>query len=818
MSEDDKLLKDDRDKEVEINSEGNISDKDKKEDIPEDIPVIFIRDLVVFPYMALPLHVGREKSKNAVDEALSKNRMVLLLTQKDAKIEDPTVEDVYEVGTVAVILRMLKLSSGDIRLFIQGLKRAKVKGLSAGYPFAKAKIEVIEDKDVAEETLEIKALKRNVKSSFEKFVELGKQLPPELVFYIQDIEEMGKLADNIVAYLSLEINDAQALLETEDSFERLKKVYELILKEIQILQVQREISNKAKEEIDNLQKEYFLRQQLKAIKEQLGESSELEEEIKSYKEKIEKAKLPEKAREEVERQLSRLEKMHPESAESNVIRNYLDWMLSLPWSKSTKDNLNLKKAKKILNEDHYDLEKVKDRILEFLAVRKLSKKLKGPILCFVGPPGVGKTSLGRSIARAMGRKFVRTSLGGVHDEAEIRGHRRTYVGALPGRIIQGIKQAGSNNPVFMLDEVDKIGADFRGDPSSALLEVLDPEQNHSFMDNYLGVPFDLSNVLFIATANLLDPIQPAFRDRMETIYLPGYTDEEKLQIAKKFLIPRQIKENGLKKSDVKFSDSAILRIINEYTREAGVRNLERNIGSVCRKIAKHIAEKGRKKFRVTDKSIEKYLGKPRIFRDQLLKEDKIGVATGLAWTPSGGDILFIEAISMKGKGALILTGSLGNVMKESATAALSYLKSNAEKFGLSEDCFKGRDLHIHVPEGAIPKDGPSAGVTIFTAIVSLLTKISVRKEVAMTGEITLQGRVLPVGGIKSKVLAALRAGIKKTILPSYNEKDLDEIPNYVKKKLEFVFVDTVDDVLKVALTKTPKKKKIRKGQKVERKK
>jgi ATP-dependent Lon protease len=792
-------------KDIKIIKDGEFDKKEEEAIIPEDIPVIFIRDLVVFPYMALPLHVGREKSKNAIDEALRKDRMILLVTQKDAKTEDPKEDEVYKVGTVTLILRMLKLSTGDIRLFVQGIKRAKIKELKADLPFPRAKIEVIEEQQPEKETLEIKALKRNVKEGFEKFVQLGKQLPPELVFYIQDIEDLNKLSDNIISYLSINVDIAQNILEETNPVNRLNKVYELLLKEIKVLQVQNEISNKAKEEIDNLQKEYILRQQLKAIKEQLGETGEINEEIKNYRKKIEETKFPEEAKEEVERQLSRLEKMHPESAESNVIRNYLDWMLSLPWAKKTKDNLNIKKAQKILNEDHYDLEKVKERILEFLAVRKLTKKNKGPILCFVGPPGVGKTSLGKSIARAMGRKFVRTSLGGVHDEAEIRGHRRTYVGALPGRIIQSIRQAGSNNPVFMLDEVDKIGADFRGDPSSALLEVLDPEQNHSFRDNYLGVPFDLSNVLFIATANVLDTIQPAFRDRMEIIFLSGYTDEEKLHIAKKYLIPRQKKENGLRKGDLSFSDKAILKIINEYTRESGVRNLERTIGSVCRKIVKKIAEKGRKRFRITDKNLEKYLGYPKIFRDQLLKENTIGVATGLAWTPSGGDILFIESIIMKGKGGLILTGSLGNVMKESATAALSYLKANHRKFKIKDEAFKNKDVHIHVPEGAIPKDGPSAGVTIFTSIVSLLTYTPVKKDIAMTGEITLQGRVLPVGGIKSKVLAALRAGITTVILPSYNEKDLDEIPKQIRKKMKFIFVNTVDEVIKNALIKDGKK-------------
>jgi len=782
-----------------------IKEDKENQEIPSKLPAIFIRDLVVFPYMALPLHIGREKSKNAVDEALKENRMILLVTQKDAEVEDPKQKDAYKIGTVVVILRMLKLSGGDIRLFVQGVSRGELKKLNTDEPYAIAEIGVIEDKTIDEEKVEIKALKKNTKQTFEQFVKLGKKLPPELVYYIQEIDKVGKLADNVASYLSLKVEQAQGILETIDPLERLRKVYEFMLEEVKMLRVQREISDEAKEEIDQLQKEYYLKQQLKAIKKQLGETDGIDQEIKEYKEKIKKIKLPEEAKEEVERQLARLEKMRAESAESNVIRNYLDWMLDLPWSKSTKDNLNIKDAEKVLDEDHYDLEKVKNRILEYLAVRKLKDDSKGPILCFVGPPGVGKTSLGKSIARALGRKFVRTSLGGIRDEAEIRGHRRTYVGALPGRIIQGIRQANSNNPVFMLDEVDKIGADFRGDPSSALLEVLDPEQNDSFRDNYLGVPFDLSNVLFIATANLLDPIHPAFKDRMEIISLLGYTDEEKLHIAKKFLIPRQIKENGLKTANVHFSDSAILRIINEYTRESGVRNLERAIGSVCRKIAKKVAEKEKKKFRVIKNNIEKYLGKPKIFRDQLLEKDKIGVATGLAWTQTGGDIMFIESIIMEGKNNLILTGSLGDIMKESAKAALSYIKSNYKNLNIKKESFKSKDFHIHIPEGAIPKDGPSAGVTIFSSIVSLLTRIPVKRDIAMTGEITLQGRVLPVGGIKAKVLAALRSGIKTVILPSYNEKDFQEIPKNIRKKINCIYVNNLDEVLEVSLRQDPRK-------------
>ncbi len=775
--------------------------KDEKEEIPDELPVLFLRDIVVFPFMAVPLQVGRERSKVAVEEAIKEKRMILLVSQKDAAIEDPKKDDVYKVGTVAMVLRMLKLSNGNMRIFVHGISRAKVDEYIFDKTHTRAKISVIKDKETKIEDLKLEALKRSVKKSFEEFIELGKQLPPEILFYIQDIDEPGKLADNLITYLSLKVPELQELLELFDPIKRLEKVYEYLIKEIRLLKIQQEISSKAKEEIDNMQREYYLRQQLKAIKEQLGEANEIEIEIKEYRKKMEEVELPPEAKEEVEKQLSRLEKMHPESAESNVIRTYLDWMLSLPWKKSTKDNLNIKRAKKILDEDHYDLEKVKERIVEYLAVRKLKKDSKGPILCFVGPPGVGKTSLGKSIARALGRKFVRMSLGGIRDEAEIRGHRRTYVGALPGRIIQGIKQAGSNNPVFMLDEVDKIGSDFRGDPSSALLEVLDPEQNNAFVDNYLGVPFDLSNVMFIATANVLHTIQPAFLDRMEVIHLPGYTEEEKIHIAKKYLIPKQIKENGLKKGQIIFTEKAIRKIITDYTREAGVRNLERQIGSVCRKVAKRIAEGKIRKYRITEKNLEKYLGNPKVFHDQLLKEDKVGVAVGLAWTEAGGDILFIEANMMKGKGNLILTGSLGDVMKESAQTSLSYLRANSKKYGIDEDKFLNVDVHVHVPEGAIPKDGPSAGITIFTSLYSLFTGRRVKRDTAMTGEITLQGRVLPVGGIKEKVLAAKRAGIKKVIMPEYNKKDLDDVPSHVKKSMEFVFVENVDQVIKEAIRK-----------------
>jgi ATP-dependent Lon protease len=635
----------------------------------------------------------------------------------------------------------------------------------------------------------------------EKAASLGKNIPPEILIIAANVEEPGRLADLTVANLNLKVTEAQEVLEIVDPFMRLKKVYELLARELELLDVQSKISSEAKGEMEKLQKEYFLKQQMKAIQKELGEGTEIQEEIKGYQDKLKKLKVAQEVREELDKQIKRLSQMHPESAETAVVRNYLDWMFALPWNNSTKDNLDLKQAKVILDEDHYGLDKVKERIVEYLGVRKLSKKIKGPILCFVGPPGVGKTSLGRSIARALGRKFIRISLGGVRDEAEIRGHRRTYVGALPGRIIQGLRRSGSNNPVFMMDEVDKIGADFRGDPSSALLEVLDPEQNFSFRDHYLGVPFDLSKVMFITTANLLDPIQPAFRDRMEVLGLPGYTEEEKLQIALRHLVPKQVEENALNKNLISFTKGAIKKIISQYTREAGVRNLEREIASVCRKVARKVAEGKEKLTKVTSQNIESFLGPTRIFKDQLLQKDQIGVATGVAWTATGGEILFVEATKMKGKGNLTLTGSLGDVMKESAQAALSYARSHSKEFGIDGKLFSQYDFHVHIPEGAIPKDGPSAGVTIATALISVCSDVKVKSDVAMTGEITLRGNILPVGGIKEKVLAAQRAGVKKMILPLENKKDLIDIPKKVKKEMHFIFVEEIRDMFNESLVK-----------------
>lgn len=772
----------------------------EKLDIPEDIPVLVLRDIVVFPYMIVPLYVGRVKSKRAVDNALNGDRMILLLTQKDASVENPKPDEMYKMGTVALIVRMLKLPDGRMRVLAQGISRAKVRMIKDNGKLRVAKINVIEDKEPKRMAIKDKAIIKNVREKFEQTAKLGKQIPNEIFVIAENIKEPGKLADIIASNLDLKLENSQEILREERSLARLSKVYDFLNYELELLNIQNQINLKAQGEMDKNQRDYFLRQQLAAIRKELGESDENESEINNYKSRLNEIEVSKEAKKEITKNIEKLKKMHPESAESTVVRNYLDWMLDIPWEMSTDDNLDLVRAKSILDDDHYGLDKVKERILEYLSVRKLTSKATGPILCFVGPPGVGKTSLGKSIARALNKKFVRVSLGGVHDEAEIRGHRRTYIGALPGKIIQEIKKAGANNPVFMMDEVDKIGADFRGDPSSALLEVLDPEQNDTFTDHYLGVPFDLSKVLFITTANLLEPIQPAFRDRMEIINIHGYTEEEKVEIAKKHLIPRQIKSNGLSRKLISFSSGAIRNIIGLYTREAGVRNLEREIGSVCRKVAHKVATGNKKLFKITNTNIEEFSGPPKLFRDQLLEEDMIGVATGMAWTPYGGDILFIETKLIPGKGKLILTGSLGKVMQESATAALSFIKSRSRELGIDDDIFENFDIHIHLPEGGIPKDGPSAGIALTTALTSLFSKKKVDRKVSMTGEITLRGKVLPVGGVKEKVLAAKRAGIKKIILPEKNRKDLSEINEIYLKGIEFVFVRdivvAVDEALK----------------------
>ncbi|HEV8130689.1 MAG TPA: endopeptidase La [Acidobacteriota bacterium] len=766
--------------------------------IPSQLPVLAMRDMVTFPFMIVPVFIGREPFVKAVDSALSQHRMVLLLAQRDPAVDEPTAETLYSVGTVGIILRMLKMPDQKQRVLIQGLQRARVRNFVEGAPHPIAEIETLNE-PTTELTIEVEATIRSVRAALEKVAALGKNISPEIAIVANNTDDPGRLADLAASNLEMKVEEAQDLLETLDPLGRLRRVNEILAREVELLSMQQKISEQAKDEIEKTQKEYFLRQQMKAIQQELGEAGEMASEITALKKKAEEVGLPQEAKEEVDRQISRLEAMHPDSAETGMVRTYIDWMLALPWAGTTEDQLDLSEAQKILDEDHYDLEKVKTRIIEYLAVLKLTQNMRGPILCFVGPPGVGKTSLGRSIARALGRKFVRISLGGLHDEAEVRGHRRTYIGAMPGRIIQGLRNAGSNNPVFMLDEVDKVGMDFRGDPSSALLEVLDPEQNNAFRDNYLGVPFDLSRVLFITTANLPDPIQPALRDRMEVIQLTGYTENEKLHIAKRYLIPKQVAAHGIGSEDVEFQDDAVLTVINRYTREAGLRNLERELATICRKVARQKAEGRAEPVAVTPDRVHRYLGPERILPEELLQEDRIGVAVGLAWTPAGGDILFIEAIAMKGRGELILTGQLGDVMKESARAAMSYARARAVQFKIPEDFFEKHDIHIHVPAGAIPKDGPSAGVTLAAALVSVCSRRPVRRNVAMTGEITLRGRVAPIGGLKEKVLAARQAKIYEVILPEANRKDLEDISKDVLEEMKFVFVEEIDQVVNTVL-------------------
>ena len=767
--------------------------------IPSDLPVLPLRDIVIYPFMIVPLFVSRERSIRAVDEALGENRMILLVSQKDLDKEEPAADDLYKIGTVAVIMRMLKLPDGRIRVLVQGLARAEIESVAAEGEYLRAHLHVVQETLAPERSLEVEALIRNVRGSMDKAANLGKNISPEVMAIIANLDDAGRLADLSASNLELKVEDAQSVLDIADTTARLRRVNDLLNKEIEVLTVQQEINTQARADIDRSQREFYLRQQMKAIQTELGEVNELAEEIAQFREKIEAAKMPKPAEEEALRQLKKLERMHPDAAETATLRNWMEIMTELPWSKASKDNLDLHKAERILNEDHYGLEKVKDRIIEALAVRKLKEKPKGPILCLVGPPGVGKTSLGRSVARALGRKFMRLSLGGVHDEAEIRGHRRTYVGAMPGRVIQAIQQAGTNNPLIMFDEIDKVGADFRGDPSSALLEVLDPEQNNSFRDNYLGVTFDLSNVIFMTTANVLDTVQPALRDRMEVIRLAGYTEEEKREIARRHLLPKQTEENGITARELNISATALNAIIQQYTHEAGLRQLEREIGSICRKVARRIAEGNKHTVRISLKNLHEFLGAPKVLPEEVLKKDQIGVATGLAWTAVGGDILFIEALRMKGKGNLVLTGQLGEVMRESAQAAYSYAKSRAKELEIDEEDFNNYDLHIHIPEGAIPKDGPSAGITLGVAMVSVLSQRLVRKDVAMTGEITLRGNVLPVGGVKEKVLAARRARVTTIILPQQNRRDLDEVPKELFKDIRFVFVDHMRQVFREAL-------------------
>ncbi|MBM4351078.1 MAG: endopeptidase La [Deltaproteobacteria bacterium] len=778
--------------------------RDREKDFlspPERLPLLPVRDVVVFPYMILPLFITREKSIKSLEEALAKDRLIFLVSQKNLSEDEPAIKDLYRVGTVALVMKMLKLPDGKIKILIQGLSKATLKEMIQVTPYLLARIENIKDPFLTEITLEIEALMRSVREQLERIASYGKFISPDMMFVLEGVDDPGRLADLVASNLELPVEKAQEILEIFDPIERLKMVSDLLGKEVQVLTMQAKIQSQAREEMTKSQREYYLREQMRAIRSELGEADERSKEFKELRQKIKKAKMPEEVEKGAHKELQRLDQMHPDSAEASIVRTYLDWLIEMPWSKLTPNNLDIKKAKEVLDEDHYNLEKVKERILEYLSVHKLKKKMKGPILCFIGPPGVGKTSLGKSIARALGRKFVRISLGGIRDEAEIRGHRRTYVGAMPGRIIQSIKQAGSNNPIFMMDEVDKIGVDFRGDPSSALLEVLDPEQNNAFSDHYLNVPFDLSQVMFITTGNVTDPIPSALKDRMEIIDIPGYTDREKLKIARTYLLPRQMEENGIGPNLLEISDQAILQVISQYTQEAGLRNLERELAAICRKVAKKVAEGKKEKTKITARNLNQLLGPPQFLPDEEQERNEIGVATGLAWTEIGGEVLHVEASTTPGKGSLILTGHMGEVMKESAQAAFTYTRSRGKAYRIKASDLNEKEVHIHVPAGAIPKDGPSAGITMAVSLISALSGIPVKKDVAMTGEITLRGRVLPVGGLKEKALAALRANIKKVVIPYRNKKDLVELPSYLRKKMDFLPVKHMDEVLRIALAK-----------------
>lgn len=772
-------------------------------EIPEVLPMMAVRDVVVFNYMIIPLFVGRPGSVEAVNESLATNKLLMLVTQKDATKDNPKEDDLYKVGMVCMVMRTLKLPDGRLKVLVQAMSKAKINEFVQTEPFYQVSVDVVEDAEPKEITVEIEALMRTVREQTEKIMSLRGILSADLMMIINNIEDPGRLADLVGSNLRLKISESQKILEEIDPTKRLTLVSELLAKELEVSTVQAKIQNDAKEEMSKSQREYFLREQLHALQKELGDTDERSQEIDELEQKIKKTKMPKPIKKEAKKQLSRMEMMHPDSSEATIIRTYIDWILDVPWKKSTKDKLDLVKAKGILDEDHFGLEKVKERILEYLAVRKLNNATKGPILCFVGPPGVGKTSLGQSIARAMGRNFYRMSLGGMRDEAEIRGHRRTYIGAMPGRIVQGLKTVGSNNPIFMMDEIDKVGSDYRGDPSSALLEVLDPEQNFEFSDHYMNLPIDLSKVMFITTANMSDTIPRPLLDRMEVIRLSGYTLEEKIEIARKYLLPRQIKENGLKEKLVKMENDGLQHIVTHYTHEAGLRNLEREIGKVCRKIARKVAEGGRGPYRVTVKNLDKYLGPPKtIPESELEKLEQPGLVTGLAWTEIGGEILQIEVNIMPGKGKLNLTGQLGDVMKESAQAALTYCRSRSKELGVAGDYFDKIDIHLHVPAGAIPKDGPSAGITMATALYSAITGKTVASNLAMTGEVTLRGRVLPIGGLKEKALAALRTGIDKVIIPYLNDKDLIEIPKDIREKMKFYPVKDMDEVVRIAFPKT----------------
>jgi ATP-dependent Lon protease len=769
-------------------------------DFKETLPLLPIRDLVVYPFMILPLFVGRESSIKAVEESLNNtDRLILLSSQKDISAEAPSPSEIFEMGTVAMIMRMRKLPDGRIKILIQGLSKAKITSFETQEPFFKVKVEKVENQEVTESQTTMEALMRSVRENLEKVISVGKVLSPDILMVLEDIQDPGRLADLVASNLNLKVEEAQSILETLSAVDKLNKINDILSRELEILAVQKQIKSNAKEEISKTQKEYFLREQIKAIKSELGDGEQPQDEFGEMRQKLLAKGMTEEAEEESLKQLGRLERMHPDSSESSILRSYIEWMIDIPWSEASEEKTDLSYAKSVLDKDHFDLDKIKERILEHLAVRSLKGgKVKGPILCFSGPPGVGKTSLGKSIAKATGREFVRISLGGVKDESEIRGHRRTYVGAMPGRFITAMKQAKTKNPVIMLDELDKMGSDFKGDPSSALLEVLDPEQNSEFRDHYLNVPYDLSDVMFVATANMLENIPGPLRDRMEIISLSGYSQEEKLAISKKYLIPKQMDENGISNSHVEFHDEGVKKVIDGFTREAGLRNLERQIGSLCRKVAKKIATGETSKTHLMSETVENLLGPAMYSKEDGKEFDEIGVTTGLAWTSAGGEILFIEATSMKGRG-ITLTGQLGDVMKESAQAALGFIRSNAEELGIDEDIFDNKEIHIHLPAGAIPKDGPSAGITLATAIVSLLTKSFVSKDIAMTGEITLTGKVLPVGGIKEKALAAMRCGINTIIIPWKNQKDLADIPEEFRKKINFVPVKNFKEVLSVAL-------------------
>ena len=768
------------------------------ESTPKVIPILPVRNTVLFPLMTLPLSIGREKSLNLLKDSLENNSLLGVVAQHDGDIDDPKNEDLYRYGTLGKILKNTSQQGGTSSILVHGAMRFRILNMIQETPYHLAEVEYFDDPN-SEMDIEIGALYRNLKRIVLQVIKISPNIPDEATFLVEKVTSPGYLSDMVAHYLELEIPQKQKILETLNMKDRLTLVTEILIRELDILELGNKIHTEVKDKINSHQREAYLREQMKAIQRELGDSDGGNEDVAKLTSSIEEAKMPEAAHNAAMKELERLSRMHNSSPEYHVVRTYLDWMIDLPWSKSTEDNLDISAAEQILNEDHYDLEKVKRRILEFLAVRKLKSDLRGPILCFQGPPGVGKTSLGKSIARALGRKFVRLSLGGVHDEAEIRGHRRTYIGALPGRIIKGLKTAGTNNPVFMLDEIEKLGHDFRGDPSSALLEVLDPEQNHSFSDHYIDVPFDLRNVMFITTANVLDTVPPALLDRMEIISIPGYTEEEKLHIARKYLIPESVSEHGLDETLIEFDDDAILTIITHYTREAGVRNLKREIASVCRAVAKDVAYGKEGKTLVTSEKTSEILGKRKFWSEVAERTSRTGVATGLAWTPAGGDILFVEATLMKGKGNLTLTGHLGDVMKESAQAALSFLRSKSSDYKIDEDIFATHDVHLHVPSGAIPKDGPSAGVTMTAALASVLTKKPTNKDIAMTGEITLRGVVLPVGGIKEKVLAAKRAGIRTVIIPEKNEKDLDDISSNSREQMNFIFVKDIDEVLQHSL-------------------